>query len=144
MVCLRTLPLECASILIDASWYLSQPHTDKTDCDMALVEHYRALITTLLNDMAEAIAPSPDIEHVVIADHERDQYMLLFVGWVQGRRLLDIGVYLRIRDGKIWIEANYGPDWVAEQLVAAGIPRQDIVLGFQLPHLRALTDYAVA
>jgi XisI protein len=111
---------------------------------MAPIEHYRAVVAALLTDMAEAIAPTPDIEHVIVADHERDQYILLFVGWKQGKRLLDMGVYIRIRDGKIWIEANYGPDRVAEQLVDAGIPRHDIVLGFQPPHLRVLTDYAAA
>jgi XisI protein len=31
---------------------------------------------------------------------------------------------------------------VAEMLVDAGIPRTDIVLGFQPPELRHLTEYA--
>ena len=111
---------------------------------MARLERYRAIIVSLLNDMAETIATAPDVEHVVIADHERDHYMLVFVGWSNGRRLLDTAIYLRIRNGKVWLEANYGPDPVAELLVQAGIPRADIVLGFQPPQLRNLTEYAAA
>jgi hypothetical protein len=111
---------------------------------MARVESYRPIIVSLLNDMAETIGATPDVEHVVIADHQQDHYLLLFVGWSKGHRLLDLAVYLRIRDGKVWLEANYGPDRVAEMLVEAGIPRSDIVLGFQPPELRHLTAYAVA
>jgi hypothetical protein len=111
---------------------------------MAGIDRYRAVIINILTDMAESIGSTDGVEHVLVADGERDQYMLIFTGWTQGRRLLDIGVYLRIRDGKIWIEANHGPDRIAEQLVAAGIPRHDIVLGFQPPHLRVLTEYAAA
>jgi XisI protein len=111
---------------------------------MAQIDRYRAIIVSLLNDMAETIAPTPDVEHVVIADHERDQYLLLFVGWSKGRRLLELALYLRIRDGKVWLEANYGPDRVAEMLIDAGIPRNHIVLGFQPPELRHLTEYATA
>ncbi len=111
---------------------------------MAAVEAYRATIVALLTDMAESITTDPAVETLVIADHDHDHYMLLFVGWTHGQRQLDIGVYLRIRDGKIWLEANYSPDHVAEQLIAAGVARHDIVLGFQPPQLRALTDYAAA
>jgi hypothetical protein len=111
---------------------------------MAAVEAYRATIVALLTDMAESITTDPAVETLVIADPDHDHYMLLFVGWTHGRRQLDIGVYLRIRDGKIWLEANYGPDHVAEQLIAAGVARHDIVLGFQPPQLRTLTDYAAA
>ncbi len=111
---------------------------------MAAVDIYRKIIVTLLNNMAESISVNSGIDKVVIADHASDNYMLLFVGWDHGYREMNIGVYFRIRDGKIWLEANYGPDEVAEDLVAAGVPRTDIVLGFQPDFLRPLTNYAAA
>jgi XisI protein len=55
--------------------------------------------------IARTIAPTPNVEHVVIADHEHDQYLLLFVGWSRGRRLLERALYIRIRNGKVWLEA---------------------------------------
>jgi hypothetical protein len=111
---------------------------------MESLEHYRAVIVTLLNDLAETIATDDAVETVVIADREHDHYQLLYLGWEGERRVFDTAVYIRLRQGKVWIEHNAIPERVGEQLVAAGIPREQIVLGFQPPQLRPLTDFAAA
>ena len=49
-----------------------------------------------------------------------------------------------IRNGKIWIQHDGTQEGVAEELVTAGIPRQQIVLGFHPPKLRKHTEYAPA
>jgi XisI protein len=35
-------------------------------------------------------------------------------------------------------------DDIAANLVAAGVPKEDIVLGFQSPFMRQFTEYAVS
>ena len=45
-----------------------------------------------------------------------------------------------IKDEKIWIQQNLTEDLVATELVEKGVPKHDIVLGFQ----SAFTDYAVS
>jgi hypothetical protein len=107
-------------------------------------EHERAIIITLLTDLAEAIGTDATVETVIVADRERDHYQLLHLGWQGERRIFDTAVYLRLHAGKIWIEHNALPDRVGELLVEAGIPREQIVLGFQPPQWRSLTDFAAA
>ena len=111
---------------------------------MESLEHRRAIIVSLLTDLAESISTDETVETVIVADRERDHYQLLYLGWEGDRRILDTAVYLRLRHGKIWIEHNALPERIGELLVAAGIPRDQIVLGFQPPQLRSLTDFAVA
>ena len=53
-------------------------------------------------------------------------------------------VYVRIRDGKFWIEEDWTEDGIATDLVRAGVPKEDIVLAFHEPKLRQYTDFAVA
>lgn len=53
-------------------------------------------------------------------------------------------VYLRIREGKIWVEEDWTKQGVVNDLLAAGVPHEDIVLGFQHPSKRPLTEFANA
>ena len=46
--------------------------------------------------------------------------------------------------GKIWIEEDMTEDGLATELVEAGVPKEDIVLAFNPPDRRHLTDYAAA
>jgi hypothetical protein len=47
-------------------------------------------------------------------------------------------------NGKIWIQYDGTIRPVAEALLAAGIPREAIVLGFHPANVRQYTDFAVA
>lgn len=41
---------------------------------------------------------------------------------------------MKIKDGKIWIERDGTEIGVANELVEAGVPKQDRVLGFKAPY----------
>jgi len=47
-------------------------------------------------------------------------------------------------DGKIWVQYDDSEEGIATDLPAAGVPRQDIVLGFRPPELRQYTEFAVS
>ena len=51
-------------------------------------------------------------------------------------------VYVRIRDGKFWIEEDWTEDGIATDLVRAGVPKEDIVLAFHDPQMRQYTEFA--
>jgi hypothetical protein len=51
---------------------------------------------------------------------------------------------VEIIDGKIWIQRDGTEHGIANELLAAGIPRQRIVLGFQSRNVRPYTEFAVA
>ena len=53
-------------------------------------------------------------------------------------------VHIEILKGKVWIHQDGVEHGIATDLEAAGIPKSDIVLGFQPPGVRPLTEYAVA
>lgn len=53
-------------------------------------------------------------------------------------------LHLDIIDGKIYIQQNNTEMEIASSLVQMGVPKQDIVLGFQSPFKRQFTEYAVS
>jgi hypothetical protein len=85
-----------------------------------------------------------EIEAVCVFDDEAGQYLLLWIGWQNKKRVEIIMLHIRLRDGKIWIETDGTEDGFATELLKAGVPNTDIVLAFHPPHLRQYTDFAVA
>ena len=53
-------------------------------------------------------------------------------------------VHIDLINEKIWIQQDNTEEGVATELVRAGIPKDQIVLGFRPPEVRQYTDYAVA
>ena len=53
-------------------------------------------------------------------------------------------LHVDIIDGKIWIQRDGTEIGIATQLVEAGVPKNQIVLGFKSPERRKDTDFAVA
>jgi hypothetical protein len=53
-------------------------------------------------------------------------------------------MHLDIKHGKIWIQRNETDELIAQELVAMGIARKEIVLGLQPEFVRADTGYSVA
>ncbi|MBC7882148.1 MAG: XisI protein [Anaerolineae bacterium] len=70
--------------------------------------------------------------------------MLFDVGWQDIRRVHGCVTHVQIIDGKVWIQRDGIEDGVTDELVAAGIPKDKIVLGFQSLNVRPLTGYAIA
>ncbi|MDF5728333.1 MAG: XisI protein, partial [Rhizonema sp. PD38] len=59
-------------------------------------------------------------------------------------RIFSCIIYVEIKDGKIWIERDGTEIGVANELVEAGVPKQDIVLGFKAPYKRKFTEFAAS
>ncbi len=106
---------------------------------------YRTLIKQLLTHHAELSqqAPPVDLETEVVFDEEHDHYMLFTLGWMEGR-VHGTTVHVRLRNGKFWIEDDWLEEGITPDLMAAGVPKEDIVLAFHSPRKRALTEFAVA
>ena len=69
---------------------------------------------------------------------------MLYSGWHNKKRIFGPVLHLDIKGGKIWIQWNGTEDDIAAELVALGVPKHDIVLGFHTPMLRQYTEYAVS
>ena len=105
---------------------------------------YRDLIKQYLNEHATLMRqqPVPGLETICILDEDSDQYLLLNVGWENGQRRRYTTLHARICNGQIWIEEDWTEEGLANRLIAAGVPKEAIVLAFQSPVPRSLADYA--
>ncbi|ABA21081.1 fdxN element excision controlling factor XisI [Trichormus variabilis ATCC 29413] len=80
----------------------------------------------------------------LIIDEQRDQYLWLCCGWDGKKRVQHIILYLQIQNGKIWIEEDSTNLAIVDEMLVAGIPQTDIILGFHHPSKRGLTEFAIA
>lgn len=112
---------------------------DKLNCYRTLIKEYMTDYANLWNRQ-----PTHGIETLAIIDEQRDQYMLIDVGWSDSKRTKTIYLLARIKDGKVWIEDDWTQDGLGNILVEAGVPKEDIVLAFLSPREREMSEFAVA
>lgn len=110
---------------------------------MDRVERYREVVRQLVEEYARHVPSHGHIEAEAIVDRDRDHYEVMHVGWDGARRVHGCVVHIDIRDGKVWVQHDGTSRPVAEELMAAGVPREDIVLGFHPADVRRHTDFAV-
>lgn len=110
---------------------------------MDKVENYRQIIQKILTEYAKIPYSYGEISSKTIFDSENDSYILLTVGWNDIRRVHGILVHLEIIGEKIWIQRDGTENGIAHDLEKAGVPKNDIVLGFHPPDVRPFTEYAV-
>ena len=110
---------------------------------MDALDRYREIVSRLIGEYASYKPAYGDVRTEAVVDRDHDHYEVVQVGWSGGRRVHGSIIHIDIRDGKVWIEHNGTDARLGEELVAAGIPRSDIVLGFQPAELRPLTGYGV-
>lgn len=110
---------------------------------MGQLDQYRDIVRRLIEEYASHEPAYGEIRTEAVIDRDRDHYEVIQLGWNGGRRVHGSIIHIDIRDGKVWIEHNGTDARLAEELVAAGIARGDIVLGFHPADLRALTGYGV-
>ena len=110
------------------------------------LDRYRVLIQQVLQSYAGLVNRShkDEIEGITVFDEKQDHYFLHTIGWRDVERIWNTLIYVRIRDGKFWIEIDWTEEGIATDLVAAGVPKEDIVLAFHHPSVRPYTEFAVA
>jgi XisI protein len=69
---------------------------------------------------------------------------LLRIGWRKDRYVRACPFHFDIKDGKVWIQQNRTDIEVGDELIARGIPKSDIVIGFLPVEMRSTSGYAVA
>ncbi len=110
---------------------------------MDSLTQYRAIVQTLLSDYSDRRS-TDEIESQSNFDLQRDHYQVVNVGWENNRRVYGCVLHLDIKNNKIWVQYNGTEIDIAQELVDRGVPKSDIVLGFQPFYRRPLTDYAVS
>ncbi len=101
------------------------------------------IIYPILKEYADLPYRYGDLKHKLIMSDDLTNYLLMTIGWEDDIRVHGCLVHLEIIDDKIWIHRDGLEDGIANDLVRAGIPKNQIVLGFHPPEIRRLTEFAV-
>ena len=111
---------------------------------MDKVTRYRTTVQRVLDEFASwAGRPGEAVRYEVVHDPALDHFELLRFGWDGHRRVHGVVYHLDIIGGKIWIQYDGTDRPIAEELVRAGVPKEDIVLAEHPPEVRPHTGYGV-
>lgn len=103
-----------------------------SDIVRKVIDHYAAF---------KPSAGEVDVE--VVVDEKSGHFELMHTGWANGYRIHGAVIHIDIRGDKLWIQHDGTEEGVANDLVAAGVPKDRIVLGFKSPEMRKYTEFAV-
>jgi hypothetical protein len=109
---------------------------------MDRLEEYRNIVCRIIREYAQFKPSHGDIETEAIIDRENDHYEVKHIGWDGVRRVHGSVVHVDIRGDKVWVQYDGTNRPVADEFVAAGIPRDAIVLGFHPASVRQHTAFA--
>ena len=111
---------------------------------MDTLEHYRQLIRNIIMEHTRVPYAQGDIQFETVFDRESDRYLLMLVGRENKRRVHGCLIHVDIINGKLWIQRDGTEHGVANELLEAGVPKDQIVLAFWSPEFRKDTGFAVA
>lgn len=112
---------------------------------------YRTAIKTILEQqyqitLAQTHRPSStdEVSDRLAFDDIHNHYLWFRFGWDARKLVQHIIIYISIKNDKVWVEQDNTDLCIVDRLLAAGIPKEDIVLGFHHPSKRSLTEFATA
>lgn len=85
-----------------------------------------------------------DIQNEVVFDEDARRYLVVSQGWMGKRRVHGCLIHVEFVGDKIWVQRDGTEDGIANALVAGGIPKSRVVLGFWEPEARAAGEFAPA
>ena len=101
---------------------------------MEKVDKYRRIVINLIEKYASFKSSYTGIKDYAVCDRQTDNYILLNIGWhPSGHRQHGYPIHIRIKDAKVWVEWDGTDQEIVQQLIDAGIPENDIVLGWNKP-----------
>lgn len=99
---------------------------------------YRQAVWQFLTQYTGQSDDRESIETQPIFDRGTDRYLILNLGWRGQERVYAVLIHLDIQNGKVWIQRNQTELEIEAELMALGIPQEDIVRGLIPPEYRAL------
>ena len=110
---------------------------------MDKLKHYQQIVRQLLEEYSHLKPAYGQIETELLVDKENTSFAVFRTGWLKETRIHGAILHVDVKDDKIWIEYDGTDRPIADELVEAGVPKEDIVLAFQPEDLRPYTGFAV-
>ena len=79
-----------------------------------------------------------------IVSDDRSRYLVITEGWNGKKRIHALIFDAEIHNGKIWLHHDGLGHGIVDELLAAGVSKDSIVLAFHPPSVRQHTGYAIA
>ena len=111
---------------------------------MDTLTFYQDTVERILKEHASIPYSHGEIKQYVIVDRDRTHFLLFNEGWDRKKRVHGCVTHVQIVGDKIWIHYDGIEDGITGELVAAGVPKDRIVLAFYPPEVREYTEYALA
>jgi hypothetical protein len=108
------------------------------------VTHYKKLAHKVLMDIVAFTKATENPEMMVVIDFEHGHFMLVSDRWEKHSRYYGPLIHIEVKnDAKVWLRYDGTNLEVGNDLLAAGIPKEVLVVGFHAPDMRKYTEYAV-
>ncbi|MBD2606486.1 XisI protein [Scytonema hofmannii FACHB-248] len=111
---------------------------------MDTLDKYQKIIEDILTEYVKIPYAYGQLETKLIIDRTATNYIVMTLGWQGEERVHGCIIHIEIIDGKIWIQRDGSEYGIANELLAAGIPKDKIVLAFHPEDVRQYTEFAVA
>jgi hypothetical protein len=111
---------------------------------MDTLANYRQIIRETFTELTRVPYAHGDIQLETVFDQESDRYLVVILGRESSRRVHGCLVHIDIIEGKLWVQRDGTEHGIANDLINAGVPKTQIVLGFRSPEIRKHTGLAVA
>lgn len=110
---------------------------------MDRIDEYRQIVRQVIEEYGQYRPAYGEIDLETVFDTERDRYQLVAIGWQDRRRVHGCVIHIDIKGDKVWLQHDSTDAEIANELVERGIPKTQIVLGFQPEHRRQYTGFPV-
>jgi hypothetical protein len=110
---------------------------------MDRVETYRQIIGNVLSAYVRVQYANGEIQNEAVFDRDHDRYLVVSIGWQDVKRVHGVLIHIDLVGDKVWVQRDGTEHGIANDLVAAGIPKDHLVLGFHAPEVRQHTEYAI-
>lgn len=133
---------EHVRIALEKEGWLITGHSKSRKMDSLNALKYRQIVEKVVAQIAEY---SPSDETIRVLDEKGGHYLLFNNAWEGSRRFYGCFLHIDVKDdGKVWLQHDGTDLEVANELVAAGVEKRDLVLGFQPKSVREVMEFAVA
>ncbi|MFM9962970.1 MAG: XisI protein [Planctomycetaceae bacterium] len=111
---------------------------------MDAIDRYRDIIESCLLEYTKPPYVHDEIDKEAVFDRSRDRYIVTTIGWDKRKRIHSCLLHIDLIDGKVWIQRDDTESGIAYDLLRAGIPKEDLVIGFRPADVRPFIEFANA
>lgn len=111
---------------------------------METIEKYQKILAEYIRELASAWPRNSGEDIYAVCDEAARHYLLVCYGWSERGHFHSTPIHLELKGDKVWIQENLTDQEIDYDLIAAGIPKDHIVLGVIPPEYRKYSDFAAA